>query len=563
MGDIERTYRAEKMLNTLLIRADASPRIGTGHVMRCLALAQEWITQGGAVRVVSASITPALVQRLGKEGIPVTHIDGAPGSTADAAATAEHRMKHDGTWVVVDGYQFDGTYQSMLKEEGARMLFLDDYGHCEAYTADLVLNQNIDANPDWYRSRSNPEETRLLMGTRFALLRKEFWSWRSPRRILRDHARRLLVTLGGGDPDNVMATVIQAIEMLALNGQTPPDLSVTLVVGGSSLHYDAICKAVEYANTSIQAHRNQPEAEALPIMLRHDVTEMAALMAEHDLAISAGGSTCWELAFMGLPNAIVVLAENQRGIAKGLDEAGVSVNLGWHADLTAYDLKEALANLLGSDKKRIKMAQAAQHLVDGQGVRRVIDAVQPSYGGYYDNTSNAAETSMGSSDTNEKATSRKGLTLRAVQESDCRRLWEWANDAEVRKQSYNTGEIPWESHKEWFHRKRTSETCTIYIAEFEGSPVGQIRFDMEEKGAKVGVATAPDHRGQGHGTLLIQKGTEQFAKEVSSPIVIHAYIKKDNRVSVRAFEKCGYQIHKEENVKGVLSYHLVYTVDCA
>ena len=554
------------MLNTLLIRADASPRIGTGHVMRCLALAQGWIARGGTVRFVSASITPALVQRLDDEGVPVTRIDASPGSSADATTTAAHRETHDGAWIVVDGYQFDSDYQSALKEAGARVLFLDDYGHCDTYTSDLILNQNIDADPDWYAVRSDSEATRLLMGPRFALLRKEFWPWHSPRRTPTERARRVLVTLGGGDPDNVTATVVRGIERLARERQVPPDLQVTLVLGGSSTHYDAICEAVQRANASIQADRkacrdsndrNGVTAKDAPITLRHDVSEMAALMADHDLAVSAGGSTCWELAFMGLPNVIVILAENQRGIAEGLDEAGASVNLGWHADVTAHDVEEALHDVLSSDKKRIEMAQAAQHLVDGQGVRRVVDTIHTRCNANFDNDSNVMEARTGSSSEHKTAASdedvQEGLKLRPVEESDCKRLWQWANDPEVRRQSYNTEEIPWEDHKEWFQRKRLSDDCTIYIAECEGDPVGQIRFDVEDERSVVDVHVDPDQHGKGFGTKIIKEGTGKFL-DLSDLNQVHAYIKIDNIASCRAFEKAGYAYHGKSSMKGQESY---------
>ncbi|MCS3661168.1 UDP-2,4-diacetamido-2,4,6-trideoxy-beta-L-altropyranose hydrolase [Salinibacter ruber] len=334
----------------LLIRADGSPEIGTGHVMRCLALAQAWQAEGGSVYFVG-EITEGLESRLREEGITARALESSPGEKNDALETARKAQVVGASWVVVDGYHFDGSYQRRLRGEGMRMLLLDDYGHADHYDADLVLNQNIDAETALYDDRS--EDTELLLGPRFALLRKEFWPWCEPRRTPRSEAHRVLVTLGGADPDNCTEKAVRALGQLEKEG-----LRCTVVVGESNPRESSICAAAERAE--------------IPINLRSNVSDMAALMAEHDIAVSAGGSTCWELAFTGIPNVILVLADNQRGIAEGLDEAGTALNLGWHEKVEKKEITEQIEKLLRNDEKRLRVARKAQELVDGQGTERVL-----------------------------------------------------------------------------------------------------------------------------------------------------------------------------------------------
>ncbi len=334
----------------LVIRADASPKIGTGHVMRCLALAQSWQAVGGTVHVIG-QITDGLEERLREEGIPVKVLESKPGSKDDALQTAQAVQRHGATWCVVDGYHFDEQYQRCLRGGGIQVLFLDDYGHADRYEAELVLNQNIDAEASLYRDRA--EHTDLLLGPRFSLLRKEFSPWREPRRTPRSEAHRVLVTLGGGDPDNCTEKAVRALGQLEKEG-----LRCTVVVGESNPHKSSICAAAERAE--------------IPINLRSNVSDMAALMAEHDIAVSAGGSTCWELAFMGIPNVILVLADNQRGIAEGLEEAGTALNLGWHEKVEKKEITEQIEKLLRNDEKRLRVARKAQELVDGRGTERVL-----------------------------------------------------------------------------------------------------------------------------------------------------------------------------------------------
>jgi len=338
------------MLGPLLIRADASPRIGTGHVMRCLALAQAWQADGGSVMFVG-NMTPTLENRLAAENIKVRNLKVKAGGLKDADRTVRHAKALGASWVVVDGYHFRGDYQHQLRESVLRVLFIDDYGHADRYEADLVLNQNIDAEEGLYADRA--DRTDLLLGLQFALLRKEFWPWREPRREIQSEADHVLVTLGGADPENLTTEAIKALSELERLG-----VQGTAVVGGSNPHEERI--------------RAAAESVGVPVTVLQNVNDMAELMAGTDLAVSAGGSTCWELAFMGIPSAIVVLAENQRGIARSLDKAGAAVNLGWHKSIGAPEVASSIMSLLRSDRKRRRMAQTAQSLVDGKGTERVL-----------------------------------------------------------------------------------------------------------------------------------------------------------------------------------------------
>ena len=334
-----------------MIRTDASTQIGTGHVMRCLALAQAWQdTQGQPIFVMTTSV-PALEERLQSEGMQVVHLTTEPGSLDDAQQTATLAHQFGATWVVVDGYHFGGEYQQILKQSKLHLLFIDDYGHAEHYYADFVLNQNISADEQWYQNRE--PYTQLLLGTRYVLLRREFWQWRGWQRTVSPVAKKVLVTLGGADPDNVTLKVIQSLQLVEVE-----KLDAVIVIGGSNPHYENIKIAVQDSRFAIRLERN--------------VTNMPELMAWADVAISAGGSTCWELGFMGLPSILLILAENQRAIAEGLENSGCFVNLGWHEKLDIRNTARWLHKLLVSSKRRSNITKSLQELVDGQGAFRIV-----------------------------------------------------------------------------------------------------------------------------------------------------------------------------------------------
>ena len=349
-----------KKSKMLIIRADASTQMGTGHVMRCLALAQAWQTDGGQVYFCTHKDFPVtLAQRLATEGINRLEIAPLPGSLADALETITCCQNYHSPWLVLDGYHFDASYQQTIKAAGLQLLVIDDYGHADSYCANFILNQNIDADASLY-PRINPK-TQFLLGCEYTLLRREFWSWR-------DHARyqlrksppgsslRILVTLGGSDPDNVTLKVIQALQLV-----NSDNLEVIVVVGGSNPHYEKL--QTEVAKSRIL------------ITLQQNVTNMPELMAWADIAIAAGGSTNWELAFMGLPSLVITVADNQKDITAKLDRQGVIINLGWHQNVTIEGLSLAIQDLIGDRPHRETMSKKGQQLVDGNGAKRVVSAM--------------------------------------------------------------------------------------------------------------------------------------------------------------------------------------------
>jgi len=269
-----------------------------------------------------------------------------------------------------------------------KILFFDDYGHCNYYYSDLVLNQNFGANQELYKNRES--YTKLLLGSDYTLLRKEFLSWQKWEREIKPYANKILVTMGGSDPDNVTLKVIKALSLIFESPDDPPqppfvrgesktrkwlirgesktggcliggDLEVVVIVGGSNPHFDSL---KSYCDT-------------LPfnLSLKQNVANMTELMAWADMAICAGGSTNWELAFMGLPSIVITIADNQREIAQNLADMGLIISLGWWENITIDMLKNAILGLISDKNKRKKMSYLGKTLIDGQGCDRIFQAM--------------------------------------------------------------------------------------------------------------------------------------------------------------------------------------------
>src|SRR5581483_478187 len=196
------------MSNALIIRADSSIAMGTGHVMRCLALAEAWRDAGGSCAFVMSSPAPPIRERLRTEKCEVFPLNSRAGSEEDARELVNLSCSLGSDFVVVDGYQFGDHYQEYIKAQGLALLFVDDNGHAGRYSADVVLNQNVHASADLYRKRA--PYTELLLDLKYAMLRREFTRWKTWKRRIVPVGRNVLVTLGGSDPENVTASVVRA-----------------------------------------------------------------------------------------------------------------------------------------------------------------------------------------------------------------------------------------------------------------------------------------------------------------------------------------------------------------
>ena len=338
--------------STLLVRADASARMGQGHVMRTLALAQAWQDRGGKVAYACREIPAGLAQRLEQENMALHRLEVEPGTLEDAAACLELARRLGAAWLVADGYAFGDEFQRAVKEGGARLLVLDDYGHAEHYFADLVLNQNLGASEDTYHRRE--PHTRLLLGSDYALLRREFLQARPARRHHPAVARRVLITLGGADPLGLTPRVLAALEGME------EELDLLVAVG--------------------QSNPRRGEVEDLAARSRHRVRVdsgvfMPEAMAWAELCISAAGSTCWELCFMGCPAGLWVCADNQREIARNLERAGCALCWGEGEVFAAREFRRRFDTLAQDAALRSRLSRSGASLVDGKGAQRVLEVM--------------------------------------------------------------------------------------------------------------------------------------------------------------------------------------------
>ena len=349
------------------VRVDASAAMGAGHVVRCLSLADGLRSRGARVSFVSRALPAHLATILESHGHEVLSLDGsAPreavedlphsawlGTTqaADAADTAHALGGSRYDWLVVDHYALDARWETPLRASAGRIAAIDDLAD-RSHDCDVLLDQNLYPDMETRYVGKLSDRCRSLLGPRYALVRDEFRQLRQrivPRSGL---VKRVLVFLGGADPENMTGRAIEAIHKVGVD-------AVDVVVGAENPHREAIeavCRSRGY-DCHVQTMR------------------MAELMAAADLAIGAGGSASWERCCLGLPTASVAFAENHVRIAAALDEVGACVFLGNQFTATQQRMEDALRALVRDRTRLAEISSKAFSLVDGHGSARVRDTL--------------------------------------------------------------------------------------------------------------------------------------------------------------------------------------------
>ena len=331
----------------LLLRADASSKIGTGHVMRCLALGQAWQDAGGEVTLAWSEMPSALVARLRDERFATERLIAPPASRTEAEETARLARARDAAWVVVDGYRFYAGYHQHLHDSGLGVMALDDMAHLERYPVDLLLNQNLASSAALYRGKT-AERTELLLGPRYSLLRREFRAEFPARVVAAGRARRILVSCGGGDSENITGRVLRRMAATVTGA-----CEVVVLVGAANRHADEL--------------RRFAPTLPFPCELRVDARNVAEAMAWADVAITAAGSTVWELVSMRLPALIGAIEENQLAGLAALRSVPF-FHAGRFTDLLAWNLGVEIERLL-----QVVTGNGNAAGIDAQGASRVVE----------------------------------------------------------------------------------------------------------------------------------------------------------------------------------------------
>lgn len=353
----------------IVFRTDASIEIGTGHVMRCLTLADALTQQGHSCVFICRAHVGHLGELIQSKGytlhlLPLTDLSTAAQELSwnahapwlgtswqqDADQTIALLKQQKVDWLIVDHYALDYQWERRVQVGCHRLMVMDDLAD-RAHRCNLLLDQTYGREPKDYEPLV-PDHCEILCGSQYALLRPEFAQWReySLKRRADAELKQLLINLGGVDKDNVTGTVLDTLQACTL----PDDCRIVIVMGPTAPWLEQV----------------RLQAQKLPwtTEVKIGVTNMAQLMADSDLAIGAAGSTTWERCCLGLPTLMLVLAENQQMIAQRLGVAGACHVV--ELQDQECQLKEALDML--TNKHLQNFTTKASAITDGSGIDQVV-----------------------------------------------------------------------------------------------------------------------------------------------------------------------------------------------
>ncbi|MEO5338929.1 MAG: UDP-2,4-diacetamido-2,4,6-trideoxy-beta-L-altropyranose hydrolase [Magnetococcus sp. MYC-9] len=497
---------------TVVFRVDASLQIGSGHVMRCMTLAGRLRAEGVAVHFICRAHPGHLMALIAAQdypvhSLPVPDVPVAPDSGEPLAhghwlgvsqavdareVIAVLRPLGEVAWLVVDHYGLDRRWETELATHVGRILVVDDLAD-RAHACDLLLDQNLhDGMQQRYRPWVSPRCT-LLLGPHYALLRPQFAAARQRMRPRDGHVRRLLLFLGGADPGNVTTKALQAL--------APLDREVDVVLGGSNPHRAQI-QALCAQNARFHCHVQ--------------VESMAELMLQADLALGAAGTTSWERCCLELPCLLLILADNQRSIARLLAERGVARLLGEAAEVSAAQITQAVRALMQEPSVCRQMQSRAASLCDGLGVHRVAMTLLPRL-----------------------AKDGKPLGLRPVTLADARQIWEWQRHPDTRRWARNPAVPEYEAHCQWLVERLQDGHDLLHMITHDQQPAGVLRLCRlpEEVGQRheISIYLAPDRY-----RLGIASGALQLGRMLLPDAELLAEVLEGNTASRALFESLGY-----------------------
>ena len=325
---------------TVLFRCDGGPDIGIGHVMRCRSLAAAFRERGWASAFAMSQASAVWFV----EDNPIVVPEGRIG----AAAVKSIMVETNADCLVVDHYALDEGFERQAAPAGTLTIAIDDLAN-RPHDCDILIDTNPARIAADYAAHITPR-AQLLLGSQYALLRPEFAQLRrAPDDICRFAPRQVLAAVGGADPGNVSARLLEAVPQLSAAG-----MRTTLIVGHANPRRTDLAERARAVRAEVVCNPPDP----------------VALMANADIAICGAGTTCLEFACLGVPTVALILADNQRAIAGAMHDAGAARVLDGDS-LQPAPIAEAVISLAIDAGARRRLSTVAQALIDGNGAARV------------------------------------------------------------------------------------------------------------------------------------------------------------------------------------------------
>ena len=489
----------------IAFRVDSSKDIGTGHVMRCLALAERLVEHGIDVLFCCRELPGNIIERIKAKNYSVKTL-AAPNQyravqdSSDYAGWLQVSERDDAlefigkiesdeiNIVIVDHYALSSSWERFVKENIETVIVIDDL--VRVHRADLVIDQTYSRTEDEY---SNEHVKNVLAGSTYALLREEFYEARE--RLVRKQVQRhrLLITMGGIDLNDSTSRIVTALAKQSLDWLE----EVQIILSENAPNFKRVKSLVSELDDKFILHSH--------------IDNMASFMSEATISIGAPGSTSWERACLGLPSVLIPLADNQIDIARVFSENGA-------AELVSLDnIDEELINRLLTIRKHWKSySQRNMRICDGLGIGRVIQHMFPP-----------------------TAKDNQRVYLKKATIEHIEMVYKWQCQPDTRRFARNTQIPAWPEHRQWMTEKLSSSDCYFYIIYHGADPAGVVR--LERLGGvscsyEVSIFLSSDKKRLGLASTALT-----LAAKLHKKVEIFATVFDENEASKKLFLSSGYQ----------------------
>ncbi len=488
----------------IAIRVDSSLQIGSGHVMRCLTLA-DILKNDAEILFLCRPHEGNLIFHIREKGFLVRVLEKPTGISDSNLIHSEwlgatQKQEIDQClnllreeyfdWMIVDHYALDIVWQSAMKKYYKKLLVIDDLGD-RKHSCDVLLDQNHGSNQRKYYNLV-PKKCLLLMGPEFALLREEFAKMRnkSLKRRLDPVLKKILINLGGVDKKDQTTEILKRLNDCNLNNK----IEIIVVLGQKAPHLNSVKDA---ANNSLYN-----------VTVKTGVSEFAQLMSSADLAIGAGGTTTWERCCLGLPTIQLVIAENQRALTDALSSIEALIYLD--------SLDDIQSAIIMAQKNLKDLSINSLSLVDGMGAKRVASMICMS---------NFCELNL--------------TPYQCQSKRDLLSILKMRNDYRIRKWMNNKETISQNSHFNFVHNLFNKKDCRYLVLRENHKIIGTLNFtkiNAINETAEFGLYANPFLKEKGRGEKLINAAVI-YAKEYLHLCRLNLVVLPENKSAINLYKK--------------------------
>lgn len=353
----------------IVIRTDASNAIGSGHVMRCLTLANQLKNVGFTIIFICRKFPGNSISHIRNQGFLVEELQdyGAQDHWSwikenwelDAEETQNVILRFNTPvkMIIIDHYSIDSKWENRIRQHVKKIMVVDDLAD-RHHDCDLLLDQNYYINMQDRYDTLLPEACTKLLGPNYVLIRDEFLNSNTKEISRNGHIERILIFFGGSDPTGETLKTLKSLSNLNM-----PEVYLDVVVGESNpqkLKIQDFCRKIPTVTFHVQ------------------VNNMAELMMQADLAIGAGGSNMWERCILALPSMSIIVANNQKELVEAVAIAGATVNLGESRNVTPNIIQKSLQNLMKNPYLVELISKKCGQIIDYSKVenRNLVNEVQ-------------------------------------------------------------------------------------------------------------------------------------------------------------------------------------------